>query len=295
MAFQGQNAFGVREHQVRTLQAAFGERGDHGRPVDLNVIGVVERRSDRVKPIFGMIRNPGDTPFSFSIEDSSDAEQDPSDSESPYANAYGNLEITAADDGDTVEVGDGTNTVTFEFDDDGSVAGGNVSVPVTTSALGALRNLVLAIHEEWKAGRLGVSAEDITERSAGTATTTPTARLTHNLTGAANQITVTLTGTTGTFTGGANGGDPLDFRHYPEDGAAATVNTVTVPPRALVQFTLEGATQRYLRFKVLPPDYGLTNPRGSSRPQAYLEVAHYHGVLEPYSRSNASHLSALPN
>lgn len=299
MAFQGQNAHGVREHMIRTLQASFAERGERARPVDVNVIGVIERRSDLRKPIFGLIRNPGNVPFDFTIEESNDAELDPTDAGSPYANAYGNLELTAVADGDTVEIDDGTNSVTFEFDDDGTVGGGNVPVPITgitgLPVLGALRELARVARIEWEEGRLGVSVEDITEQTGYANPPTPTARLTHNLTGAANTISVTITGATGSFTGGSNGKDPIGFRHYPGDGTPAAVTTITVPPRGAIQFVREGETSKYLRFKALPPDFALTAPRGSGRPEAYLELAYYYGVMEPYERSNATFQPPLPN
>lgn len=299
MAFQGQNSIGVREHVVRTLQAEFGERGERVRPVDVNVIGAIERRADLVKPIFGMIRNPGDVPFTFSVEESADAEQDPTDADSPFANAFGNMTLTGVADGDTIEIDDGTDSVIFEFDDDGTVVGSNVRVPLTNSPgqpeLGALRELVRAVQIEWAAGRLGVSAEDITEQRGYQSPATPTARLTHNLTGALNTIAVTYTGATGAFTGGSNGKDPIDFRHYPGDGTPAVVAFVTVPPRGAIQFAVEGATQKYLRFKATPPDHERLLPRGSARPQAFLELAYYHGILEPYERSNMTFQPPLPN
>ncbi len=298
MAFEGQNAFGMREHTIRTLQFEYGDRGHRGRNSDMNVIGVMERRGDLTKPMMGLIKNTSNKPFTFYIEESADAAVA---FDSVYAHAKGHLILTAAVDGSTVALGDGTNTIIFEFDDNGAVGGGNVAVPLTPNAADpvydALQALVKAVAAQAALGNIGLHAEDITQFGSYGAATQPDreAIFTHTVKGVASGVTAVLAaGAVGTYTATAAPA-PLTTRVWNAQGVAVTGTEFTVSAGAAVQFMLEGATEKWLRFSLEPNGFSLTNPKGAGVPEAFLELGYYFGLMEPYEMSQGNAIMRLPN
>lgn len=77
------------------------------------------------------------------------------------ASASGLLQLTAVSDGQTFEVNDGTNAVTFEFDFDGSAAGVGVSVSLASSANEIANAMVKAIQESLDDPALGTLSDAV--------------------------------------------------------------------------------------------------------------------------------------
>lgn len=74
--------------------------------------------------------------------------------------ATGTIKFTALPaDGDTITIGDGTTTVTFEFDNNSSVTGGNTAVTIGTTLLGMMDALTAAIN----ASALATTSQSLTE------------------------------------------------------------------------------------------------------------------------------------
>lgn len=122
--------------------------------------------------------------------------------------AEATVTLATAVDGNTVTLSDGTTTVTFEFDDDLSVAGSNVLVDLGASDTVAAANLAIAIN----ASALLMSADS------AAAVCTVTAITNENSEADGNSYTATKVGapiTVVDFSGGNSktvGADVLEFR-----------------------------------------------------------------------------------
>lgn len=75
------------------------------------------------------------------------------------AKATGTIQLTGLPaDGNTVTIGDGTTTITFEFDNNASVGGGNTSVTIGATVMATLDALIAAIN----ASALATTAQELT-------------------------------------------------------------------------------------------------------------------------------------
>lgn len=165
-----QNTLGQREHFIRTLDLEIAGRGERSRPVDQNLIAAIERVGDYRSPLFFLVKNEGDNPFTFQIEGSADPLTE------PFANAAGAVTFTGDPaDGDTVTLDDGTDTVTFEFDDDNVVTSGNVRVAISSGNARAdmdrhqtMQNFIAAVQAY---GRVKASARGTIELTGNPADT----------------------------------------------------------------------------------------------------------------------------
>ena len=75
-----------------------------------------------------------------------------------YEEGLVTFSVAAAADAETVTIGDGTNTVIFEFETSGGVTAGNVSVAPGASFTDSATNLTAAINAQRLAGSLDVAA-----------------------------------------------------------------------------------------------------------------------------------------
>lgn len=114
-------------------------------------------------------------------------------------------------DEDSVTIDDGVNAETFEFDLDGSVTSGNIAVPIQTNDNPAtMANLVNAINES-----------GLLVRASRATVSPPVARVVHNLTGTAGNVSMTSSTASIVVAGLANGymgvpktnAAPVQFTH----------------------------------------------------------------------------------
>lgn len=298
MAFEGQNAYGVREHAIRTLDLEIGFRGERVRPVDRYVIGVVERRTDLYHPIYALVHNEGDLSLTLTVESTDDV----ADEATPFGGSQGTVAfVGAVSDGETIILDDGTNPpVTFEFDDDDSV----VETPTLrqvviessfTQAYSNLRrtleNFIAAVQAAHSASPLLIDAEDLTPQHGSANRPDPIALLTNRQSGAVGDVAIVETGANFTVFGMANGKDPISVRSYVDPTPAAVTSIVIVPGGKAV-FSIEGTTEKYLRFKATPAGVVLSEDIVREH-KGHLSLSYWYGSLEEYERSNATKLPQL--
>lgn len=111
-------------------------------------------------------------------------------------------------DGDTITIGDGTNSTTFEFDNNAAFTAGNVAVLIGATALDTLANLMAA-----------VATSGLLVDVANTTVTVPQLTLTQRTGGVAGNVAITKTGTDIAVTGFTGGTAAVA-------GSTATVMTV---------------------------------------------------------------------
>lgn len=97
-------------------------------------------------------------------------------------------------DGNTIVIGDGTVSKTFEFDSNSAFGAGNIGVTIGGTAAATMTNLITAINNS----PLNILAADTT-------VTVPRAGLTNKTGGTAGNVTITATGVNITVTGMAGG------------------------------------------------------------------------------------------
>jgi len=103
-------------------------------------------------------------------------------------------------DGETITVGDGVDTETFEFESGGGVTPGNVSVTIGGTAAATLANLETAIETYLDIiGTIDAGATD------------PTLDLENNESGAVGNVTITTTGANITVSGMSGGGTGVGY------------------------------------------------------------------------------------
>lgn len=159
-----QNTLGQREHFIRTLDLEIAGRGERSRPVDRDLIAVLERVGDYRAPIFGRVKNTGNVAFDLIIDESADPITE------PFAHAQGTITFTGdVADGNTVTVDDGTRTIVFEFDDDGIYTPGNVPVDIVSDQLTpygnrrmTLQNLIATIRAYGTVKRAAIGSIELT-------------------------------------------------------------------------------------------------------------------------------------
>ena len=232
---------------------------------DTHVVTVERRDMPRIDTIYGMVENKGTSDFTFSANTGR------------RATATITLsEAARLDDADTVIVNDSVNSaVTFEFDNNATVTGGNVAVTIGGSALADAYALAGAINARNAAGVLNVRASVVNRNSDN-----PVIGLYNVLATSANTITITLGGTTasGTEVTFATTAATGTVKQITVAGNGTPVNNVTVRPGARVAFAIEiasGDVQDFYNF--------LAAPASGTKATGVLTLSHHFGSLELYN------------